>query len=29
MLTYNWTDQDGDGRLCSDRDHDGVVDHVS
>ena len=28
MLTYNWTDQDGDGRLWRDRDGDGVVDHV-
>ena len=28
LLTYNWTDINGDGRLWRDRDGDGVVDHV-
>jgi Subtilase family len=28
LLTYDWTDIDGDGRLWRDRDQDGVVDHV-
>jgi hypothetical protein len=27
MLTYNWTDINGDGNLWTDADHDGAVDH--
>lgn len=29
LLTYNWTDINGDGNLWTDRDADGVVDHVN
>ena len=28
LLTYNWTDVNHDGNLWSDRDRDGVVDHI-
>ena len=28
LLTYNWTDVNDDGNLWSDRDRDGVVDHI-
>jgi hypothetical protein len=28
LLTYNWTDVNRDRNLWSDRDHDGVVDHI-
>ena len=28
LLTYNWTDVNGDHNLWSDRDHDGAVDHI-
>ncbi len=28
LLTYNWTDLNHDHRLWTDKDHDGVVDHV-
>jgi hypothetical protein len=27
LLAYDWTDQNGDGALWVDKDHDGVVDH--
>jgi hypothetical protein len=27
MLTYSWTDVNGDGNLWTDKDHDGAVDH--
>lgn len=27
MVTYNWTDQNHDGKLWADRDHDGTVDN--
>jgi subtilisin family serine protease len=28
MITYNWTDRNGDRRLWTDRDHDGTVDNL-
>ncbi len=28
MVTYNWTDQNHDGRLWRDKDHDGTVDNT-
>ena len=28
MVTYNWTDQNHDGRLWTDKDHDGTVDNT-